>query len=163
MNYTLYLEKILPIARALAAMQVLTDGDGGDGRDNDHPLSPLLDDFRLPVVRPLMLQAYLSMVLEMRRYIGEVEIPEPDDDFTELSLSVTVPAGFGGVEADMLLSAMEQIIALGTVTAILRSRMPDGSSENAIAAFSTLAAEYMAKALSILAPPFPPAVMPLYM
>lgn len=158
MNYTLYLEKILPVARALAAMQVLTDSDG-DGEGN-HPLSPLLDDFRLPVVRPLMLQAYLDMILHLRRYIDEVEIPQPDDDFTTFSLSVTTPAGFGSVESDLLLGAMEQIIALGTVTAILRTRMTD--SGKACEAYATLAAEYLAKALSILSPPFPPAIMPLY-
>ncbi|MDE6415776.1 MAG: hypothetical protein K2K68_01965 [Duncaniella sp.] len=157
MNYTLYTEKILPIARSLAAMQILADNHGeGDGA---HPLSPLLEDFRLPLVKQLMLQSYIEMTINLRRYIDEAEIPQADMDFDRFNLSFNTPRGFGSVEADMLLSAMEQIIALGTVASVMRVWRPE--SPAAANAFSNLAAEYLARALSLLLPPFPKAILPV--
>lgn len=154
MNYTLNPETILPIARSLAAMQILADNDGeGDG---SHPLGPLLDDFRLPLVKQLMLQAYTDMIMHLRRYIDDADIPQPGKDFDRFTLSIITPPGFGSVESDMLLTAMEQIIALNTVTAVLRSWRPE--SPGYAAPFATLAAEYLARAHNLLTPPCPKAI-----
>ncbi|MBD5252911.1 MAG: hypothetical protein HDS51_01615 [Barnesiella sp.] len=158
MNYTLFTEKILSIARSLAAMQLLADHDG-DG-DGPHPLTPLLDDFRKPVVRQLMLQAYIDMTLNLRRYIDDAYIPEPDSEFDRFTLSIITPSGFGSVEADLLLAAMEQFIALSTAAAVLRSWHPDDLRP--AEAFSTLAAEYLAKALSLISPQIPRAITPCF-
>ncbi len=158
MNYTLYPEKILPIARSLAAMQILADNDGeGDGA---HPLSPLLDDFRRPLVKQLMLQAYIDMTLSLRRYIDEAYIPKADMEFDRFTLTVAEPRGFGSVEADMLLAAMEQIIALNTVAAVMRSWRPD--RPESAQPFITLAAHYLTRAHTLLSPPIPPAISPLF-